>query len=113
MQARQQPESDVLRNPAFILLCLPVELEGADGAESGEDGVEDYQIHVVPEVDPDAHEEGEVREDQWGVYVVEGFGCLVSDQIPDLREGDTGWEENAAVRWNKTKRADLQQGRNR
>ena len=87
LQARQQPESDVLRDPAFILLGLPIELEGADGAESGEDGVEDYEVHVVAEVDPDADEEGEVGEDDGGVYVIEGFGCLTSDQIPDFHEG--------------------------
>lgn len=100
MQARQQPESDVLRDPAFVLLRLPVKLEGADGAEGGEDGVEDYEIHVVAEVDPDADEEGEVGQDEGGVYIVEGFGRLASDQIPECH--GTG-----------RKRVDLQQGRSR
>ena len=58
------------------MLGIPVELEGADGAEGGEDGVEDCEIDVVSEVDPDADEEGEVGKDEGGVEVVEGFGSL-------------------------------------
>ena len=58
------------------MLGIPVELVGADGAEGGEDGVEDYEVNVVPEIHPDADEEGEVGKDEGGVEVVEGFGSL-------------------------------------
>ena len=65
-----------MTDPAFILLGIPVEIEGADGAEGGEGGVEDDEVDVVAEVDPDADEEGEEGEDEGGVEVVEGFGGL-------------------------------------
>ena len=35
LQHRQQGECDDIRNPAFVLLCFPVELVGAHGAELG------------------------------------------------------------------------------
>ena len=76
LQASEQGESDVLADPAFILLGVPVEIEGADGAEGGEGGIEDDEVDVVAEVDPDADEEGEEGEDEGGVEVVEGFGGL-------------------------------------
>ena len=65
-----------MTDPAFVLLGVPVELEGTNGAEGGEGGVDDDEIDVVPEVDPDADEEAEPREDERGVQVVEGFGGL-------------------------------------
>lgn len=70
LQASQQGEGDVLADPAFVLLGVPVEVEGANGAEGGEGGVEDDEIDVVPEVDPDADEEGEEGEYEGGVEVV-------------------------------------------
>ena len=76
LQTSQQGEGDVLADPAFILLGIPVEVEGANGAEGGEGGVEDDEVDVVAEIDPDADEEGEEGEDEGGVEVVEGFGCL-------------------------------------
>lgn len=50
-----------MRDPALVLLRVPVELEGANGAEGGEDGVEDEDVDVVPEIDPDGHEDSKVR----------------------------------------------------
>lgn len=70
MQASEQGESDVLADPAFVLLGVPIEVEGADGAEGGEGGVEDDEVDVVAEVDPDADEESEEGEDEGGVEVV-------------------------------------------
>ena len=58
------------------MLGIPVELVGADGAEGGEDGVEDYEVDIVPEIHPEADEEGEVGRNEEGVEVVEGFGSL-------------------------------------
>jgi len=52
-----------LTDPTFVLFGIPVELEGADGGEGGEYGVQDDDVDVVPEVDPDADKEGEVGED--------------------------------------------------
>ena len=58
------------------MLGFPVEFEGANSAEGGEGGIEDDEVDVVAEVDPDADEEGEEGEYEGGVEVVEGFGCL-------------------------------------
>src|SRR5690349_5529258 len=41
LQRREQRKGDVLADPALVLLGDPVELEGPDGAELGEDRVED------------------------------------------------------------------------
>lgn len=68
-----------MADPAFVLLGLPVEGEGADGSEGGGDAVKDAEVDVVPEVDPDADKEGEVGGYDAGVKVREGFGCLVSN----------------------------------
>ena len=57
---------------------LPIELEGADGAEGGQHGVEDCEIDVVSEVDPGEDEEGVEGDDEGRGEVVEGFGCLIS-----------------------------------
>jgi hypothetical protein len=37
LERSQQPENDNIRDPAFILLCLPVKLVGANGFELGEE----------------------------------------------------------------------------
>lgn len=66
-----------MRDPTLVLLSLPVELEGTDGTEGGEGGVDDEEIDVVAEIDPDQDEEGEERDHDWGGDVVERFGSLV------------------------------------
>lgn len=76
LQASQQDESDDLADPALVLLRVPVEDVGADGGEFGEGGVQDAEVEVVAQVDPDADEEGEVGDDDGGVDVVEAFGRL-------------------------------------
>lgn len=70
LKRSEQGEGDVLADPALVLLCFPVELPGADGAEGGEDGVEDAQVEVVAQVAPDQHEEEEVGAYDGGVDVV-------------------------------------------
>ena len=75
------------------MLRVPVELKWADGAEGGEDGVEDEDVDVVPEVDPDGHEDGEVRENDGGVQVIERFGCLLESKL-DLRLGEQRRKES-------------------
>lgn len=77
LQARQQGKGDVLADPALVLLGLPVELEGTDGAELGEGGEEDAQVLVVAAVGPDGAEEDEVGADEGVGEVVEAFGGLV------------------------------------
>jgi hypothetical protein len=70
LQTRQQRKANVLRDPAFILLRLPVEFEGPDGGEIGEDRVQDLEVEVVARVAPDAHKEEEVGAGYAGVDVV-------------------------------------------
>ncbi len=76
LQNRQQTEGDALREKALELPGLPVELERANGAELGEGRVEDGEVDVVAEVDPDEDEEAKVGADDRGVEVVEGFRGL-------------------------------------
>lgn len=68
-------------DPALVLLGLPIELEGSDGAEFGEGRVEDGQIDVVAQVDPHEDEEAKVGADDGGVEVVECFRSLENDSI--------------------------------
>lgn len=76
MQAGQQSEGDILADPALVLLSLPVEFEGADSTEFGQNGPEDLQVQNVAAVDPDTDKCAEVRRDDDRVEVVEGFGRL-------------------------------------
>ena len=82
-----------MRDPALVLLRVPVELEWADGAEGGEDSVEDEDVDVVPKIDPDGHEDGEVGEDDGGREVIEGFGCLLESKL-DSRLGEQRRKES-------------------
>lgn len=81
MENGQQRKSDVLTEPALVLLGVPVEIEGTDCFEGIEGGVKDDKVDVVTEVDPDAHEEGEVGEDERRGDVIEGFGGLRVDFV--------------------------------
>lgn len=67
MQAGQEAKGDVLREWRLVLLGLPVELEGTNGGEFCERGVQNGNINVVAEIDPDQDEEAEVRSDYWRV----------------------------------------------
>ena len=73
LQAGQQTKCDALREEALELTGLPVELKGADGAEFRESCVEDGQIDIMAEVDPDEDEEAEIGADDGGIKVVESF----------------------------------------
>lgn len=68
-----------MREGAFILLPVPVELVGAEGAELGEGCVENDEVDVVAEVGPDEDEEAEVGDCDGGGEVVEGFGGLLQE----------------------------------
>lgn len=76
LERGQQGGGDVLADPALVLLCLPVELEGADGPELGEQRPEDAQVEVVAQVNPGEHEKPKVGPDEPVVDVVEGLGGL-------------------------------------
>lgn len=52
---------------AFVLLGLPVEVEGANGAELGEGCIENGKVDVVAEVNPDQDKEAEIGADDGGV----------------------------------------------
>ena len=73
LQAGEQRKGYVLTDPAFVLIGFPIEFERADGAEFGEGGVQNYEVDVVAKIGPDDDEEGEVRDDERRVNVVEGF----------------------------------------
>jgi hypothetical protein len=60
LQTGQQGKCNILTDPALVLLGLPVQLEGSNGAELGKDGPEDLQVQVVAEVNPHADERAEV-----------------------------------------------------
>lgn len=61
LQSEEQGESDDLRNPAFVLLCFPVEFVRADCAEASQGCPENVQVEVVAEVEPYTNEETKVR----------------------------------------------------
>lgn len=77
-----------MRDPALVLLGLPVEVVGADGGEFAgrdggegevagrEQGLDDDEVEVVPAVGPDDEEAGEVDGGDEGVDVIEEFGGL-------------------------------------
>lgn len=83
LQTGQKAKSNVLRDPALVLLSLPVELVGTDGLELGEDGPEDVEVDVVAQVGPDDEEDEEVGFDKGSVDVVEAFGGLSSISMRD------------------------------
>ena len=95
LQHGQQAEGDVLRDPALVLLGVPIEDEVADSAEGArrqEDFGQDDEVDVVPEVGPDEDEEGEVVDCDGGLDVVEGFGglgfgSLVSGSVSEKNRG--------------------------
>ena len=76
LQGCQQYEGDVLADPAFVLLSLPVQLKGANIFEVVQSGDKKSNVEIVTHVGPDEHEEGEIRDNQGGVEVIQGFGCL-------------------------------------
>lgn len=76
LERREERRGDVVRDPAFVLLCRPVELVRPDGLEFVEFGIDDAQIEVVTLVDPDEDEEGEVGSDKGMVKIIKGFGGL-------------------------------------
>jgi hypothetical protein len=78
LQHRQESESDGLRDPALVLLRVPVKIVGADGCELaiGEHGVEDLEVEEVAHVRPDADKGDKVRNREVRVKVIEDFGGL-------------------------------------
>lgn len=67
-----------MTEPAFVLLRLPIQFEGAYGPKGSEDSVENIEIDVVAKIDPDANEQGEPGHDDGMMGVVEGFGRLLA-----------------------------------
>lgn len=77
LKSGQQRGRNGLRYPAFELAAGPVQLVGPDRAEFGEDGVDDFEVQVVAQVDPDENEKGKVGCLHHAVNVVQGFGGLL------------------------------------
>lgn len=71
-----------MREGALVLLCFPVEVEGTNGGEGRGDAVQDDEVDVVAEVDPDGDEQAEVGGYQGGIYVGEGLGGLICFGFP-------------------------------
>ena len=61
LKTGKKSKGDVLADPAFVLLSLPVQLEGTDGSEFGQNCPEDLQVDKMPQVNPDRDEEAEIR----------------------------------------------------
>lgn len=56
LQGDEEGCGNVLADPAFVLLRLPVELKGSDVTVGGEEGPDDLEVEKMTEVDPHAHE---------------------------------------------------------
>ena len=56
LQHDEKTCGDVLADPALVLLGFPVELKGADRAESREEGPDDLEVDEMAEIDPHTHE---------------------------------------------------------
>lgn len=76
LETGEQAKGDVLTDPTFILLCLPVQVEWSDGTELGENGPKNLQVDVVAQVYPDSDKGSEVRWCNVGIEIVECFGGL-------------------------------------
>ena len=76
LKSEKKRKGDDLRNPAFVLLCFPVQFVGADCAEAGQGCPEDVQVQVVAEVEPHSDEETKVRASDGRIEVVEALGAL-------------------------------------
>ena len=72
-----------MADPTLVLLSLPIEFEGPDGTEFGRCCVKNREVDVVAQVDPDEDEEEEVRANDDGIQVIQGFRGLVTKE----REG--------------------------
>lgn len=112
LQARQQGEGDVLRDPALVLLRRPVELKGPHAREAGRDRVQDDDVEVVAQVDPGGHEDDEVRVYDAELEVRCDFGGLwgggwLARVLMNLRERK-GWSGGGGVGQEKCISADGQ-----
>ena len=76
LQTGEQREGDVLTDPALILLRFPVEFKWSDCPEFRQDSPKNFQVEVMPAVDPNPDKGSEVRCGNDRVEVVESFGCL-------------------------------------
>jgi hypothetical protein len=79
LEAGQQRKGDDLAEQAFVLLRLPVELVWSHSLELGQDCVEDAEIDIVSQVDPDPNKHAKIWTDYDRVYIVKGFGGLGSN----------------------------------
>lgn len=76
LQTAQQRRRDVVRDPALVLLRLPVQLVGPDRLELVELRPENPEVEVVSQVAPRNHEEPEVGPHQRVVEIIECFRRL-------------------------------------
>ena len=64
LQAGEQCESDVLANPALVLLCFPVQFKRPDGSKGRDYGIKYVEVQVVTKVRPHSDEQTKV----WSRY---------------------------------------------
>lgn len=91
----QQGKGNDVRDPAFILLSLPIEFVGTDSPELREQGVKNTQVQVVSQIDPCKDIESVKGDDQIRSGVVEGFGDL---QHPLAQKSQVNKEEHTTYR---------------
>lgn len=58
LQTREKCKSNVLRNPALVLLCFPVEFKGPNRGKFGKNGPENAEVDVMAKIDPDGGKKG-------------------------------------------------------
>ena len=88
-----------LAEGTLVLLGLPVELEGADRTELGEERPNDLEINKVAEVDPGSHEDAVEGDGNGVIEVVESLGGReekVGNIVGDV-DGDANVGEVKAV----------------
>src|SRR5271154_4306025 len=76
LETSKQSESDVLRDPALVLLSFPVQFKWAHSTEFGQGCPKDSQIEVVSKVDPNTDKHSIKWSDDDRVQVVQRFGGL-------------------------------------
>lgn len=78
LQHSQQGKRDDVGNPALVLLSLPVEFIGTDGAKLGQERVKHTQIQKVTQVNPSHDIKSVKRDNPIRTGVVERFRDLLS-----------------------------------
>lgn len=110
LQTGKQGERDVLTDPTLVLLSLPVELKGTNGAELGQHSPKDLQVQVMTQVNPPSNKHGEVRRSDERIQVVQGLGSRqeeIRDIVSDVHRQTHVREVEAITQSNKSQGDDV------